>query len=838
MRRMKKYYLFLTVLFSLFTCVSVLAQTAVKGRITDAKTKEPLPFANIIFTATTVGTTSDFEGHYQLSGDDTHKSITVSYMGYKKQTVAIRPGQMQVINIQLEEDAENLREVVITPGKKKFLNPAYPIIEKALDNKSRNNKNSLNAYEYEAYSKVELSLQRLPEEATKRKIMQQVQTVYDSIHRYTSDEGESLMPIFLSESISRYYYRTKPQLKREHIMHTNLRGFGVEDGSFISQLVGTSFQEYNFYENWLTILEKEFVSPLADGWKLYYEYELQDSLQVDGELCYKIGVAPRRAQDLAFYGTIWITKKDWALKQLDLQVRPEANLNFVHKITISQQLVPTAAGPWLPAKTRVMMDVRRPGTKGSGIVAKLYSSFKDPLVDQPHDPKFYEQALTVEAKAAQTPKDFWNSHRHDSLSYEEQKVAFMIDSANQLPAVRRTIGFIKALGSGHIKLSQSLELGPFPVFYTYNELEKHRIGLGFRTTTHFSPKYRLSAFGAYGTGDNRFKYNFRAEQILSRKNWTLLTLQHSNDLQQVGMDPDGFYDSNQLFYASSRWGRMIMPYRYQQSIASLQTDLARGVTARLSLNHQYFDADYPFAYRSGDQPASFHSKFSTAEVMLETRLSRRESYLLADFMRVSSGTNNWPVLTLRYAYGVPELLSSDFEYHRIGLQVTQLVKMAFLGVSRYTIDAGKYYGVLPYPILKVHLGNESFFFTSAAYSLMNIAEFASDTYASVRYTHYFEGFLLNRIPLIRKLKWRALAHSSALWGNLSQENQALVAAPEPGINGYIMPRSLGSMPYVEVGYGIENIFKFFRVDAFHRLTYLENTGARKFGVKVSMMFAL
>lgn len=827
-------------IFLCFSWSSAIAQTLVQGHITDARTKEPLPFANIVFTGTTIGVSSDFDGKFRLSSSERHDSISIFYLGYKKLILPIRPGQSQIMEIKMEEDAENLREVVITAGKKKFLNPAHAIIQKALEHKDKHNKTKLQAFEYEAYNKIELSLQRLPEQAANRKIMQQIQTVYDSIHRYTSDEGEALMPIFLLESISRYYYRTQPQLRREHILNTKLRGFGIEDGSFLSQVVGTSFQEYNFYQNWLNIVDKEFVSPLADGWKFYYEYELQDSLTVDGEYCYKIGVAPKREQDLAFYGTIWITKKEGALKQLDLQVLPKANLNFIDKIAISQQLIPTAAGPWLPAKTRVMMDVRRPGHKGngSGIVAKFYSSVKDPVVNQPRELKFFENSLTVEAKAAQTKEEFWETNRHDTLTTEEKKVVQMIDSANSLPAVRRTIAFLKVLGTGHIRISPSLEIGPFPLFYTYNDIEKHRLGFGLRTSTSFSTKYRLSAFGAYGTGDNRLKYNFRAGRILSRRNWTTLTLQHSNDLQQVGLDADGFYDANQMFFAASRWGQFSLPYRYQQSGVSLQSDVARGATVRLSLNHNYFSPLYPFAYKLSDEPADLANSFSTSEVMVETRFTKGEAYLINDFTRVSSGTQLWPVLTLRYVYGVPELLSSDFEYHRVGMQLTQRVKMAFLGVSRYTIDAGKYMGTLPYPLLKVHLGNESLFYTTAAFNLMNVAEFASDTYASLRYNHYFEGFLLNRVPLVRKLKWRAVAHSSILWGKLSEANQSLVVSPDPADKNYSEPRSLGDTPYIEVGYGIENIFKFFRVDAFHRLTHLDQSHVRKFGVKMSITMAL
>jgi hypothetical protein len=132
----------------------------------------------------------------------------------------------------------------------------------------------------------------------------------------------------------------------------------VEDGTTVTQLVGSSFQEYNFYQNWLNILSKDFVSPIADGWRLYYEYDLMDSLYVGEDYCYRLDFFPKNPQDLAFTGSMWITKKEYALKQIDVNIGKQANLNFIEKIRIQQELEPTVEGAWLPVKNRVLIDVR------------------------------------------------------------------------------------------------------------------------------------------------------------------------------------------------------------------------------------------------------------------------------------------------------------------------------------------------------------------------------------------------------------------------------------------------------------------------------------------------
>lgn len=812
--------------------------TQVQGRVLDANTGEAIPFASVLFTGSSVGTTTDFDGYYTLKSAQAFDSISFSYIGYQKITLAIQPGTSQQLNVKLTDNAISLREVVVTPGRRKRTDdPAYPIMEKVLEHKEKHNKNSLQAYEYEVYNKVELDLQRLPDRLQKQKVVQKVQATFDSVHDYRNDSGEKLLPVFLSESISRFHARKNPDLTQENILQTNMRGIGLEDGSFLSQLVGASFQEYNFYENWLNILEKQFVSPLADGWKLYYNYELQDSLMLEGTKCYKIRAWPRREQDLAFFGTLWITAEDYALKQIDVQVLPEANLNFVHKIAISQQLIPTGSGAWLVQKNRTMLDVRQPGEQGTGFLAKFYTSIKDVKVNQPHEPNFYEAGISVVNKKENDT--YWQLSRHDSLSAEELKVAQMIDSANQLPIVKRTVGLVKALTTGHVKLSNKFDIGPYPLFYTFNEVEGHRLAFGLRTTSDFSKRYRLKAFGAYGTRDNRFKYRFELENYLSRKNWTKLSLSHSRDLAQVGLDVEELASENPFFYAANQWGSLNLPYMRQYTRIQLQSDLHRGVIGKVGVSHRHFSPNYPFYYQETSE-SPIHNEFETIEVSAQLRLSKNETYLQDNFNRISTGTKGWPVLTMSYAYGVPNFLGSDFEYHRVQLEATQKLKLAFLGVSRYSLEAGKYFGDLPYPMLQVHLGNESLFYTSAAFNLMNVAEFASDSYVSLRYMHYFEGFLLNSIPLIKKLKWRAVAHASVLWGDLSKENEALVVTPPfvmPDSN-YIRPASLNEVPYIEVGYGIENIFKFIRIDAFHRLTYLDRPDVSKFGVKVSFAFML
>ncbi|MEQ8574294.1 MAG: DUF5686 family protein, partial [Fulvivirga sp.] len=293
--------------------------------------------------------------------------------------------------------------------------------------------------------------------------------------------------------------------------------------------------------------------------------------------------------------------------------------------------------------------------------------------------------------------------------------------------------------------------------------------------------------------------------------------------------------------AATKFGRQIRPYYFNQLKLSTQREIFKGYTQKILFNYRSFDPIYNFAYYTepGRTDSPIRTRFETAEVTLESRFAKDELFIQNDNERVSLGTQKWPIFTLRYTRGIADIVGSDFEYNKIGINIRKDLRMGLLGTSNFNISAEHIFENLPYPLLKAHIGNESTFFTTAAFNLMNFSEFASDSYAFLRYNHYFEGFILNRIPLMKKLKWRLVATGNILYGKLDKGNLALI--PEFDLEGNPV-QSIGSLeedkPYIEVGYGVENIFKVLRVDFLHRLTYLDNPDVSKFGIKFSFQFIL
>lgn len=826
---------FLTLILILTFYAGRAQQTTVKGKIIDAASGDPVPFANVVFQGTTIGANTDFDGNFTVTSRVPVDSIVASYIGYKPRTKAVTKGISQVINFQLEENVTNLREVVVAAGE----NPAYEILRRVIRNKEKNDKRKLSAYEYETYTKIEIDVDNISEKFRQKKIIKKITQVLDSVGRIAGEDGKPILPIFISESLSKLYYRDNPKLTTENILKSKINGVGVEDGTLVTQFIGSSFQEYNFYQNWLNIVTKEFVSPIADGWRLYYDYDLSDSLYIDDRFCYRIDFFPRSPQELAFTGTLWITKEEYALKQIDATVGKQANLNFIEKIRIQQKLSPTEGGAWLPVNNRVLIDVGEINEKLAGMLAKFYTSNKDFVINKPYEPSFYERAIVMEEDARiNQDENYWDTLRHEPLSETEKNVYKMIDTLQQIPVVRTYTDIIKILVNGYYKAGK-LYLGPYIALMAVNNIEGLRVQGGFKTNMDFSKKWIVGGQLGYGFKDDKIKYSTFVQNILSRERWTTMSVRVRSDIGRVGIDDENLGD-NYLFLAAQRFGVFRRGFYFNETRWNFQREIFKGFTQRLTARYNTFKPTFDFGYYDPENVTTgVKDTYETAEVIIESRYARDETFIQDDNDRISLGANRWPIITLRYTRGISGILGSDFDYEKLRLSVYKRIRFGPLGVGYMTMSGEYIFDHLPYTLLSVHLGNQTPIYTYVTYNLMNYGEFISDRYAELFYSHHMEGFLLNRVPLIRKLKWRFVGSARVLYGGLSQGNRSLIAETTSSGAAIELPGNLEvNKPYVELGYGVENIFKFFRVDFVHRLSYLDNPEARKFGVFVSFQFTL
>ena len=837
-------------LFLLLLTTAVRAQPGlyvVTGKVTDATTNAPVPFANVALVGRTVGVMSDEQGVFTIKTKLLTDSLIVSSLGFGTRKVALnRKATTQTLAIALKHAGLQLKEVTVRAGE----NPAFRILREVRERRFQNDRSRLTAFEYTSYNKAEVALSRLPDPKPGRKHKGFIRRIAGEVYKsdsLTDDNGNRLLPLLVSEAISRYYYHESPPRVREEVLKTQIKGVGVEDADFIAQFTGgKAFQGYNFYNNYLLILGKDFASPIGDNWRSWYNFYIADTVQVGDHVCYGLDFDPKRPEDLVLTGKMWIDTASYALCQIETRIGKGANINYVNHLMLEQELEPVvdslgAKTGWLPTSIRITADLSV-GKKAMGFRSKLVMRNSQFVINKPHPLSFYDLPATVNDTARQVNDVYWQLARRelagsDSLDRDDRTARRMIDSLRNVPIVKtaEAVGTILAKGWYTIK---GFDLGPWPYLAAANSVEGLRLRVGFKTNADFSRNWILRGYVAYGTLDHSFKGGAEVDYLFSRKPWTLFGLRLTSDLDRLGLSPE-LIGGNKIFYAFSRFGKYRGAYRNDQFEAFFRTEPIKGMMLTGSIGSRNFTPRFPFQYRVmpelGDN-SPVQADFFDTYWSVEARLARKEEYIMDGNERITIGTKRTPVITIRYTQGT-KALGGAFDYSRITVRAFQTLRLGVLGRSSYTLSAGYTPATLPPPLLFPHVGNPTFFFAPNTFNRMRFYEFVSDKFVSMHIQHRFEGLLFNRIPGIRKLDWRLVANADLLWGTRNQANQNVETRKElpNGVPSTRFGTLNGSVPYAEVGYGIENIFHVFRIQAIHRLTYL-TPDTDKFVIKGAVQF--
>jgi len=838
----------------LLVCLIALPAAAqrivISGQVVEAANGEPVPFASIFVPKTSAGVTADADGKFKLAVAGSPDSIAASAMGFATQRRKLSDAAVQTVLFRMKSGGVTLAEVVVSSRQPE--NPAFRILREVQKHKPENQRSALKAAEFDSYNRIETSLMDLPKSLSNRKVIKDIRALAVRQGAAAASDADAPLPIFASEVGSRVYQKYSPLRRREDQLHKQMRGAGPREGSVLSQMLGSNFQNFDFYPNWQNVLGKDFISPIAEGGRLTYEYELQDSVFIGKDWCYKIAVTPKRSHDLAFKGTIWITAQGYALRRVDLIASPEANINFVSDLRIFQDLTPPADGPGLPARTKLVISVR-PYEKQAAMLVRFTTVSSNFVRNQVHEePGFYDQPIVsslmepVEDGLAGKVRSglpegsaggYFDLHRPDTLSLSERQVFAVLDSAKQLPSVRNVLDWVDLLVNGYKRMGK-FDFGPIANIYAHNDFEGNRFRVGFRTTPDISRDWVSQAYIAYGTKDGRFKYGIRTSYIAERRHWTVFTGEFRHDVEQAALLDNDFLDNNNLFLVASRWGRFRqgLPVLRDLTALSMQRDLFHGFTQTLTLRYQNINPLFEIRHRPdpnmppvSDEPES--NVLHLSELVSESRYAPDENMVQSENRRRAVGLKRWPVFGFRYTLGAIDWDRGNFMYHKFNLSIVHSLSVGQLGRLTYRAEGNYIPTALPYFILKTPLGNQTPFYNANAFNLMNYFEFITDRSATLRLDHHFEGLLVNSIPGLRSLNWRLVSTANVLYGKLS-DRSSRINGDNPDLPGPI------SIPYVEVGYGVENIFKFVRVDFIHRLTYRDAPNTKNFGVKMSAQFRL
>ncbi|MFO7938144.1 MAG: DUF5686 family protein [Bacteroidales bacterium] len=820
MRRSQSFLGLLLVSFICLTEGLYAQQTKIRGRVVDSISGEPLPHVNITSDIPELGTISNASGEFFLETNKQPTALSFSFIGYQTHAVSIHPGQYQEIHISLMPQSMDLEAAIITPGP----NPAYALIEEVKRRRSYLNPQHIGAVSYNVYNKTQLAINNVDSTYRENLILKRFPFVFDYVDT-SAITGEKFLPFFFSEAYSTFYYRSTPKLEREIIRATKVSGI---DNQSVSQLTGKMYQKINIYNNFIKVFDPGFVSPLANSGSFYYKYSLIDSTTLDNHWCYQVSFTPKHPNEKTFEGYMWIADSSFAVKQFQLRIAKNVNINYINEFVFSARYKQVSDSVWLPKEEHALVDftVDRtlPGFLGQKSTYytqhQLYNTLPDSIA------KIKSNVIVKESESGNLAN--WEHMRTAPLSRKEQGIYQMIDSVKNTPRYERWRKIGRLFGIYHYELGY-FELGPYYKTYSQNTIEGHRFRLGGRTSNHFSKTWMVHGYGAYGLKDEEIKYGGGIYYVPKKLPRTSFHLSGFADYEQLGKSPYALTEDNIFASLLSRSSYNKLTFSQAVTFDFLK-EWYPGLTHTLTLKHKRIHAteNVPFQRPTPDGPLPIES-IATSELNLHTRIAKDEKYLRGEFERLKLGTPH-PVFKFNITAGLPNVMGSDYTYLKFHTNISDKVPVSPMGYFHYVFDAGYLFGKIPFPLLELHPANETYTFDRYAFNLMNYYEFASDRYASLFFDHHFQGFLLNKIPLIKRLYLREVVSAKVIIGNLRNKHRDLLE----------FPASMNELtqPYWELSAGIENILRLFRVDAVWRMNYLTHPGAEKFGIRISLQVIL
>jgi hypothetical protein len=818
----------------------------IKGTVVDAETNEPVPFVGVELVGTNTGTITNMDGQYNISTKGTANIIKFSSIGYDAEVKSVSPGRSQIINAKLKPTVVSINEVIVKPDKKKYKNkknPSVELIEKVIENKSKNRKEGLDSYEYEKYEKTQFALSNFSEKLKQRKAFKKFKFVFDNVDS-TTLAGSRILPVYLKETLSDYYYRKSPRTTKEIVKANKMVSFeGYIDNQGMTEYLKYLYQDINIYDNDITFLTNQFLSPIAITAPSFYKYFIQDTSIVEGNKCVKLFFSPRNKTDLLFNGLMYIRlDSSYVVKRIEMSVNRDINLNWVKDVKIVQEFNQIQDKGWLLTTDEISIDFGLTKS-GMGVFGQRTVSYKDYKVNEKLSDSIFQGVDIVQnIDADKKSSAFWNTNRHQPLSKSENGVYTVIDSIKKVPTFKRTMDIMMLIISGYKDFGY-FEIGPVNTFYSYNPIEGVRLRFGGRTTPNFSKKINFETYLAYGNTDKKYKYYLGTAYSLTDKtiyNFPVKSVKFSiQDETKIPGQELQFVQEDNILLSIKRGDNNKLLYNKTFKIEHLNE----------FENHFSYTFGYSYTKQSpaGNlyfQPTGYLPPFENtphiniSEVSATLRYAPHEQFYQGKVYRIPI-INKYPIFQLQYTVG-SKRLKNDYNYQNLRLSISKRFYLSVFGYTDVIWEAGKIFGRVPYPLLTIHRANQTYSYQITSYNLMNFLEFVSDQYTSLNIDHCFNGFIFNKVPVIKKLKLREVATCKVLYGSLKDSNNpndenGLFKLPVDS-EGTPTTYTLEKNPYIEASVGISNIFKFFRIDVVKRLTYLDHPNVAGTGIRARFKF--
>lgn len=827
----------------------------VSGVVTDAETGEPMPLVSVYYeTDRRIGTTTDLQGRYRITSNVAPGTLVFSYLGFRTRTEKIKYGSKVTLNVVLEAVDKELDEVLVKPKKQHYSrknNPAVELMRKVIAAKANHDLEQNPYYRYSKYQKMTFALNDISRESLDSGIFRRFPLLAGQVE-YCPQTEKLILPVTYNETVTEHIYRKSPREQRSYIRGTHSEGFNdlFSTGDMATTVLQSVFTDVNIYDNSIYLLERPFTSPISsDNAIRFYQYFIMDTLMVDNERCYELSFVPQNPQDFGFTGHLYVLADgSYGVKRCVINLPIRTSVNFVNNLVLEQDFTLMPNGQRVLVRDNMLIEL---GIlkKHRTLMVKRTTHYSGFSFDSIPATAFMEKERLREGTYETDDERFWVQHRADTLSRAEANMKNVLTDAHRKRGFAWLMVVVKALVENYVETSKPgypnyVDIGPVNTLVSTNFIEKFRMRLSAQTTANFNPHLFLKGYVAYGVRDRKVKYEGQVEYSFLRKKYSAdefpknsLTLSTRYDVMSASdqlftRDKDNVFVSfktqtvDQMMYVRN----YALKYEYE-------FDNHFGILTQLRHLRQEPTGALFYRTLSGrpvddliSSEATLELRFSPGEEIVNTKQRRR---------RIN---NNAPIFTLLHTAGFKDVLGGDYNYNYTELSAYQRIWFHSFGRLDVYLRAGAQWNQVPFPLLIMPAANNSYIISRNMFSMINNMEFMNDRFASLDLQWDMNGKIFNRIPLLKRLKWREVVGFKTLYGTLTRKNNPDLHPGAghlfefPSRDGRQTSFAMRSEPYMEFSVGIHNILKILRVDYVHRINYLDHPGVKKHGFRMALEF--
>jgi hypothetical protein len=786
----------------------------IKGWVYDAKTRDPLPYTNLILVSSRTGTITNHEGSFEIQTNLLPDTLNVSAIGYHPFSMYLSAKNHQNLQFALAPKNFELDEVVIRPGE----NPAIRIIRNAIEKRDKNNPMKVYNYACNTYTKILVNAINDKENVEQTEKLQ-----------------KTGIPIYFSEKVSQNIYQRNPFIQKGKIVAQKQEGLG-----FLSDLNVLGYDnnmsiEVNLYDNAIELFDKPFMGPLNNRALLFYKFSLTDSLITDFGKEYLIEYKPKNERDIAFTGHMKITDETWTITEVFAKLPQTANLNYVNKLEMRQTFVPINDSLTFFKTNETTAELKLAKDKSPiniDFTAKLHkkSVYSDVMLNFPSVILGDEESiwsLISPIKKQVRQKDLVESLRPEELTLKETSALRTIDSLNRNWKIRTADVLTRMFVTGYIP-GRYIELGPYLELIKNNKVEGMRYTFAARTSPSMTKNVMLYGHAGYGTRDKDWKYGGGLQYKFNTENRRILSLEFRDDLSKIGDNRSIFLIKENMMvtgednviaaiFTNKPLDKLSREVRYN---IGYENEWKRGVTTYTNLTHKDIFTGIYMPFIQNGQPID---NFQANEATLGLRLSWEENYT-DHYCRRFYMVTPYPILHLRATAGQYQINKERSPYLTLRGVINHDLNWGQTKVE-YLCETGITFGTVPFPLLEIHRTDLSLGYAIYSFNMMNEMEFAADRFVNVFAQHHLNGLLFNRVPLLKRLGIREVYTAKLLWSHLDTKHQQILSYPKALYDARYLP-------YTELSVGAENIFQYLRFDFIWRVFYRDHTGVSPTGVRV------